>query len=665
MPATRGSPSISGGNAIAPVFSQHEGGRVGWLRRSIREQRQIGAATIKADGTSDAAPPQIAIDAAGNAAVSWTVARPRAGRQYASAWANRCTVPVRAEDSAGPIDSLDTSTATRSARHARRRRRRHRRAHRADGYPRASASSRYIAGAGSGPPSTDPDRPHRDPPRDHVAFDADGNAISTWITRWTTFARRAWPAAARRARLGGAVLIKTNNAAPALEARIASTATATQAVLESSGRHRFTLEHPGQSLDRGHRDPARGGADRQRPGRGARAAARHRRRLATRSLVWAQSDGAEDEHLGQRVPVGRHDLERRARSASGGGHDLLRQRHQAAVAARRPDQAQRPAAHPAAAQRQASAAAGRPAGDAQHAARRRGRPRARPRRRCSRRDVGHGWHQQHAVAAQQRSRWARNSARKAVPAATSGRGSCAPRRSAAPRRAQRRLVALDQRAVHQPGLVALHVAVVPVHRIRGCPAAPSPARLVPSTAATRAQARRMPRALRGASRANFGGQQQPRPRRQSGRVLTQQHVGDAREAAGVAGEPAAGVEAGRQVQRVLQAIRLCVGRRPTGRSGWPALARCRRRRCRARSRTSRSYRGGRAGRRAAGDAFGRGAVDGRAEMRVLPFIENASSSVMVLPTKRAPASSSFCTVGRGAPLDADSASTNGWPPLVG
>ena len=48
-----------------------------------------------------------------------------------------------------------------------------------------------------------------------------------------------------------------------------------------------------------------------------------------------------------------------------------------------------------------------------------------------------------------------------------------------------------------------------------------------------------------------------------------------------------------------------------------------------------------------------------------PFIENASSSVMVLPVKRAPASSRRCTVGAVSVLMPDIASTNGWPPLVG
>jgi hypothetical protein len=58
-------------------------------------------------------------------------------------------------------------------------------------------------------------------------------------------------------------------------------------------------------------------------------------------------------------------------------------------------------------------------------------------------------------------------------------------------------------------------------------------------------------------------------------------------------------------------------------------------------------------------------VIGEPKCAFWPFIENASSSVMVLPTKRAPASSSVCTVGAVRALMPDSASTKGWPPLVG
>ena len=48
-----------------------------------------------------------------------------------------------------------------------------------------------------------------------------------------------------------------------------------------------------------------------------------------------------------------------------------------------------------------------------------------------------------------------------------------------------------------------------------------------------------------------------------------------------------------------------------------------------------------------------------------PLMENASSSVMVLPTKRAPALSRLCTTGAVRSWMPDSASMKGWPPLVG
>ena len=56
---------------------------------------------------------------------------------------------------------------------------------------------------------------------------------------------------------------------------------------------------------------------------------------------------------------------------------------------------------------------------------------------------------------------------------------------------------------------------------------------------------------------------------------------------------------------------------------------------------------------------------GAPKWALLPFIENASSSVTVLPTQRAPASSSFCTVGAVCVLMPDSASSVGLPPPVG
>ena len=56
---------------------------------------------------------------------------------------------------------------------------------------------------------------------------------------------------------------------------------------------------------------------------------------------------------------------------------------------------------------------------------------------------------------------------------------------------------------------------------------------------------------------------------------------------------------------------------------------------------------------------------GAPKWALLPFMENASSSVTVLPTTRAPASSSFCTVGAVCALMPDWASTSGLPPPVG
>ena len=56
---------------------------------------------------------------------------------------------------------------------------------------------------------------------------------------------------------------------------------------------------------------------------------------------------------------------------------------------------------------------------------------------------------------------------------------------------------------------------------------------------------------------------------------------------------------------------------------------------------------------------------GAPKWALLPFIEKASSSVMVLPTKAAPASSSRCTQGAVRVLMPDIASRSGCPPLVG
>ena len=179
------------------------------------------AAAIEADGTGGTGAPQIAMDAAGNAAVVWSWATASGPPYTFSVWANRYTVGS-GWGSAGPIDSLNTSTAN-SAPHV---------AldgagnaiavwHRPDGSWDSIWSSRYVAGTGWGVPvliETDNTNSARDA---RVAFDASGNAMAVWIqsdgVRANVLANRytsgqGW---------GSAVLIETDNAGPAREARIA------------------------------------------------------------------------------------------------------------------------------------------------------------------------------------------------------------------------------------------------------------------------------------------------------------------------------------------------------------------------------------------------------------------------------------------------------------
>ena len=63
--------------------------------------------------------------------------------------------------------------------------------------------------------------------------------------------------------------------------------------------------------------------------------------------------------------------------------------------------------------------------------------------------------------------------------------------------------------------------------------------------------------------------------------------------------------------------------------------------------------------------LGAAPLRGAPKCTLLPVIENASSSVTVLPAKRAPASSRRCTVGAVRDLMPERASTIGLPPPVG
>ena len=149
--------------------------------------------------------------------------------------------------------------------------------------------------------------------------------------------------------------------------------------------------------------------------------------------------------------------------------------------------------------------------------------------------------------------------------------------------------------------------------------------------------------------------------------VAEQHVADARKRLSVAREETASVEGRREAERAIEAqaaMRQADARR--ARNGSPARARNRPYRCRAQNRTTRStppkpsprmsrLEGGRARRRSPAC---RSARCGRCS-------EKASSSVWVLPTKRAPASRSAGRVGAVCILTAEVASTCGLPAPVG
>ena len=168
-----------------------------------------------------------------------------------------------------------------------------------------------------------------------------------------------------------------------------------------------------------------------------------------------------------------------------------------------------------------------------------------------------------------------------------------PREAILHARAERRLEAIDQGAVGAPGLAPLQVAKAPVHRVEAVEQT--------STGAARPGPARPARAARAAASSTSRREQSPEIGRrkqtdalgQRRRVGAEQDVGDAREGGDVAREPAARVEARREVEHVLETMRPCVGRRPRERSGWPARAPSRRCRCRARSRTGRCEHRGR------------------------------------------------------------------------
>lgn len=173
---------------------------------------------------------------------------------------------------------------------------------------------------------------------------------------------------------------------------------------------------------------------------------------------------------------------------------------------------------------------------------------------AQRRDVGHGRHQQHAVAAEQLGQVAAESDAEGAARDDLRIGHAArPGKALGHARAQRRRVALDQRAIGEPGLVRLHVAEVPVHRVEGVERDLDARRIAEHALHARGRIRQRVGRGRHGQRPHVLGPQQPHARGQRGRVSAQQHVGHARKGADVACEPAAGVEAGRKVERAFEA----------------------------------------------------------------------------------------------------------------
>jgi hypothetical protein len=219
-----GSPQIAMdglGNAFV-VFMQQESGRVNVVaNRYLKGDGWSTAVPIESDDSGDASAPQIAIDAAGNAMVVWAWASASGPPFSYNVWANRFTAGS-GWGSAGPIDA-DNATTANPAPHVAVDGAGNAMAvwHRPDGGWDSIWSNRYAAGSGWGTPvlvETDNTNSARDA---RVALDANGNAMAVWIqsdgvrnnamaNRWTS--GTGW---------GTAVLIETDNAGPALEARIA------------------------------------------------------------------------------------------------------------------------------------------------------------------------------------------------------------------------------------------------------------------------------------------------------------------------------------------------------------------------------------------------------------------------------------------------------------
>ena len=301
-----GNPQVAvdgSGNAIV-VFWQQEGGRVNIVANRYVNGAGWGTATaIETDGTGDAGAPQIAMDAAGNAMVVWGwAARPALHLQ-------RLGQPVHGGLGLGQRRpdrrAQHLEPQHEPARRARWRRQRH----------RGMASARRLVEQHLVEPlrrrqrlgcaRADRDRQHQQRPRRPGRLrrqrqrDGGLDPVGRRSQQRARQPLHGGPGLGQR----GADRDRQHRTGAGAADRLRRQRQRDRGLV-ASGCRRLHLQHPGQSLDRGH-GLGHGGADRQRPGRGAGAAARRRRRRQRdRRLVPVGRH--EDEHLGQRVPLDRH-----------------------------------------------------------------------------------------------------------------------------------------------------------------------------------------------------------------------------------------------------------------------------------------------------------------------------------------------------------------------
>ncbi len=219
-----GNPQVgvdAGGNVTA-VWWQRIGGRISTVaNRYVPGSGWGNPVAIEADDSGDTGPPQIAVDAAGNAVVVWPWSADTGGSNFIyNVWANRYVAGV-GWGSATPIDSNNTTqpnTAPQVALGA------DGNAiavwHRTDGSFDSVGSNRYTAGVGWGSAvllETDPAVLSRNA---RVAIDPAGNAIAVWEQYAGATANVMASRYTAGAGWGSATLIETDDAGSAFAPQI-------------------------------------------------------------------------------------------------------------------------------------------------------------------------------------------------------------------------------------------------------------------------------------------------------------------------------------------------------------------------------------------------------------------------------------------------------------